>query len=78
MVLRFLNRDATTRSMVDLSQAPSNHQTQLGEECNSHAIGKFVNKDLLLDTISGSPRPGSRSASRLSRRGSEKRTKIVL
>ena len=80
MILRFLNRDATTRSMVDLSEAQVNAQNDVSSEkaSNSHVVGKFVNKDLLHDEISGASRSPSRAASRLSRHGSEKRTKIGL
>ena len=84
MILRFLNRDSTTRSLVDLSQSPSaiNHEASTEEEADrysNHIVHQFVNKDLLNDEISGTGRPTSRSASRMSRHGgSEKRTKIGL
>lgn len=80
MILRFLNRDASTRSMVDLSQAPSSSSVpgDIPAERSGHAVGRFVNRDLLHDELSGASRTGSRAASRLSRHGSEKRTKVML
>ena len=80
MILRFLNRDATTRSMVDLSAEPVNIQSNihLNGTASCHMFGSFINKDLLHDDIAGVSKSISRPASRLSRHGSEKRTKIGL
>ena len=85
MILKFLNRDATTRSMVDLSQASAavlvkdySGGDNPEKDTDSHVINHFINKDLLHNEISGASRPPSRAASRLSRHSSEKRTKIGL
>jgi len=80
IILRFLNRDTTTRSMVDLSLSPVNtdSNSHLKTSSSCHVISKYVNKDLLIEEVPGASRSTSRPQSRLSRRGSEKRTKIVL
>eukprot|EP00794_Sanderia_malayensis_P009536 gene9536-10523_t len=81
MILRFLNRDSTTKSSVQLlgatqssNQSGSSDQQSLENQSN-HVINAFVHKELLHGELS---RPPSRAPSRMSRKGSEKRTKFVL